>query len=120
MEELLRVQIHCDKIFREYERHKIWAAAVEKRLKSVQKSYNVDLRDYALQLRPIYLPLVYLWSYSPPFGRCLTMLFIFHSYALYEPLPIICHSVVTIICTAKDCSTESVLNWCVGDLVYRL
>ena len=86
MGELLRVQIHCDQIFREYERHKIRATAVEKRLKSVQKSYNVDLRDYALQPQPIYLSLAYLWSHSPPFGRCLTMLFIFHSYALYSSI----------------------------------
>ena len=58
VEELLHVQIHCDQIFREYERHRNWVITVEKRLKSVQNNilthYCIDLCDYALQPLPVY------------------------------------------------------------------
>lgn len=56
--ELLSIQIHSQQIFREYERHKTWAATVEQRLQFVQermlKNYNVDLRIYARQPLPNY------------------------------------------------------------------
>ena len=57
-EELLHIEIHCDQIFREYERHRAWAASVKGNLKSVQKNildnYNIDLQDYAIQPLPVY------------------------------------------------------------------
>lgn len=54
----MHTKIHCNEIYREYERHRVHAEEVEAQLNSVLKNvrekYNVDLEKYAPRLLPVF------------------------------------------------------------------
>lgn len=56
--ELQHIRLHSEQIFREYQKHKIHAAAVEQQLQTVRETvlgnFKVDLQDYVYEPLPIY------------------------------------------------------------------